>query len=57
MRLLGEPILTLNFKWTPAMLLAMINEIDKICPEEDLHTQQNLDLNQAPLTQQNDNLE
>jgi ribonuclease HI len=34
MRVYGQPQLDKNFKWTPAQLLAMIKEIDKICPEE-----------------------
>jgi hypothetical protein len=34
MRICGQPILDENFKWTPATLIAMIKEIDKICPEE-----------------------
>jgi hypothetical protein len=34
MRVYGQPLLDKNFKWTPAQLLAMIKEIDKICPEE-----------------------
>jgi ribonuclease HI len=34
MRICGQPILGEEFAWTPSMLLAMIKEIDKICPEE-----------------------
>jgi ribonuclease HI len=33
MRIIGTPILE-HFKWSPSQLLAMIKEIDKICPEE-----------------------
>jgi hypothetical protein len=36
MRVYGQPLLDANFNWTPAQLLAMIKEIDKICPEEGL---------------------
>jgi hypothetical protein len=34
MRICGQQIFSENFKWTPTMLLAMIKEIDKVCPEE-----------------------
>jgi hypothetical protein len=34
MKILGTPILPENFNWSPNNLLHMINEIDKICPEE-----------------------
>jgi ribonuclease HI len=34
MRVCGQQRLSDNFKWTPTMLLAMIKEIDKVCPEE-----------------------
>jgi ribonuclease HI len=33
-RILGVPTLNENFEWKPQQLLAMIKEIDKICPEE-----------------------
>jgi hypothetical protein len=36
MRICGQPILTTNFKWTPTKLLAMVQAIDKVCPEEGL---------------------
>jgi ribonuclease HI len=32
-RTTGQQILPDNFTWTPHMLLTMVNEIDKICPE------------------------
>jgi hypothetical protein len=34
--LLYDGIITLpdNFTWTPTQLLAMVKEIDQICPEE-----------------------
>jgi hypothetical protein len=35
----------------------MINEIDKICPEEGLPTQQSQDMNQIPQAQQVDSIE
>jgi hypothetical protein len=34
MKILGTIQLPENFEWKPQQLLAMINEIDKICPEE-----------------------
>jgi ribonuclease HI len=34
MRILGMTTLPDKFTWTPSTLLAMINDIDKICPEE-----------------------
>jgi hypothetical protein len=34
MKILGKTTLTENFEWKPQQLLAMINEIEKICPEE-----------------------
>jgi hypothetical protein len=34
MRICGQQRLSDDFKWTPTMLLAMIKEIDKVCPEE-----------------------
>jgi hypothetical protein len=34
MRIIGTPVLEEHFKWNPSQLLAMIKEIDKICPEE-----------------------
>jgi hypothetical protein len=32
-RTIGQQTLPENFTWTPHMLLAMVKEIDKICPE------------------------
>jgi hypothetical protein len=34
LRIIGTPTLEENFKWSPSQVLAMITEIDKICPEE-----------------------
>jgi ribonuclease HI len=34
MKICGQQTLSETFEWTPTMLLAMIKEIDKICPEE-----------------------
>jgi ribonuclease HI len=34
MKIFGISILPEPFSWTPAMLLKMINEIEKVCPEE-----------------------
>jgi hypothetical protein len=34
MKILGKTTLNENFEWKPQQLLAMINEIEKICPEE-----------------------
>jgi ribonuclease HI len=34
MKVCGQTILSDPFKWTPGLLLEMIHEIDKICPEE-----------------------
>jgi hypothetical protein len=34
MRILGVTTLDENFEWKPQQLLAMIKEIEKICPEE-----------------------
>jgi ribonuclease HI len=34
MKITGRPILEDQFKWQPALLLTMIKEIEKICPEE-----------------------
>jgi ribonuclease HI len=34
MRICGQPILDTPFSWSPTQLNAMIQEIDKICPEE-----------------------
>jgi hypothetical protein len=34
MKVCGLTILPESFKWTPTILLAMIREIEKICPEE-----------------------
>jgi hypothetical protein len=50
MKILGEPILEHNFKWTPSSLLEMI-EIDKICPEEGHPNQPNANMDPAPQTQ------
>jgi hypothetical protein len=35
---IGKLTLEENFEWTPYQLLAMIEKIDKICPEEGLPT-------------------
>jgi ribonuclease HI len=40
-RICGAAILPENFTWTPTTLLAMINEIEKICPEEGTVVQMN----------------
>jgi hypothetical protein len=34
MKILGVTTLNENFEWKPQQLLAMIKEIEKICPEE-----------------------
>jgi ribonuclease HI len=34
MKVCGQPTLPENFSWSPSMLLAMIKEIEKVCPEE-----------------------
>jgi ribonuclease HI len=34
MKICGMATLPTNYNWSPHMLLSMINEIDKICPEE-----------------------
>jgi ribonuclease HI len=43
MKICGQPILPEIFKWTPIQLLAMINEIDKVCPDEGMIGQDYLD--------------
>jgi hypothetical protein len=34
MKICGRPILDTDFSWSPTQLLAMIKEIEKLCPEE-----------------------
>jgi ribonuclease HI len=46
MRLWGKDVLTEGFTWTPNQLLAMINEVDKICPEENSFEPQTADQRQ-----------
>jgi hypothetical protein len=40
MKLWGKTTLPNEFTWTPAQLLTMIKEVDKICPEEGIQSSQ-----------------
>jgi hypothetical protein len=43
MKVCGQLMLPETFTWTPTMFLAMIKEIEKICPEEGQFDAQNID--------------
>jgi hypothetical protein len=43
MKVCGQPILPETFAWTPTILLSMIEEIEKICPEEGQLNAQDID--------------
>jgi ribonuclease HI len=54
MKIIGSPLLEEHFKWSPGQLLAMITEIDKICPEEGMleaHRQLAIDTNDSQLNE------
>jgi hypothetical protein len=47
MKVCGQTILSDPLKWTPGQLLKLIYEIDKVCPEEGMIENYQIDAGQA----------